>query len=88
MKTVMMEDGECRGILAGNKEIDPKTPERLTFELENSISKVLMLIPPSLGISWPTQISSNYDSSLCKTDYRHIVHLSRNPIFTMSSFLV
>ena len=31
MKTVMVEDGECRGVLAGNKEIDPKTPEGLDF---------------------------------------------------------
>lgn len=46
MKTVMMEDVACRGVLAGNKEIDPKTPEGLTFELQNFIPKVLMLIPP------------------------------------------
>lgn len=33
MKMVGMEDGEFMGALAGNKDIDPKTPEGLTFEL-------------------------------------------------------
>lgn len=51
MKMVGMEDGEFMGALAGNKDIDPKTPEGLTFELQNSIPKATMLIAPSVDIS-------------------------------------